>query len=250
MNLEERVNEYYHTFNDNERDICGYLLRNKAACAGMTIEEMALVCHVSESSLFRFAKKLSLTGFSDLRVRLRLETKEAPEEKTDLLSKMADSCHKMIDDIGMLDCTMLFEKLRMAERVLVFGSGYTEARVASELKRIFLPVRRKIYTMHGSEMSDALSKMAKTGDFLILISLTGESKGCIKAAQNSRMRQMETMSITRLSNNTLASLCGENLYINTIKVPLDSVSQYEISTPYFILLELLFLKYQRYLEDI
>ena len=53
-----------------------------------------------------------------------------------------------------------------------------------------------------------------------------------------------------MMNNTLAASCEENLYINSIALPKEYILDYEISTPYFILIELLFLKYQKYLTQL
>ena len=39
----------------------------------MSITEFAGSCHVSESMLVRFAKKNGLTGYGELKARLRLE---------------------------------------------------------------------------------------------------------------------------------------------------------------------------------
>ena len=51
------------------------------------------------------------------------------------------------------------------------------------------------------------------------------------------------LSITRMGNNTLASVCDENLYIHSITLPASYGIEYEISTPYFILIEYLYLAY-------
>ncbi|MDC4238793.1 SIS domain-containing protein [Clostridium tertium] len=133
---------------------------------------------------------------------------------------------------------------------MVFGSGYAQARVASEFKRIFLPTEKIIFNMHGYDMVDAVGKLAKEDDFVVIISLSGESKGVIKLAETLRLNGVKTLSITRMMNNSLAALCSENLYINSIQLPKEYILDYEISTPYFILIELLFLKYQKYLAQL
>jgi RpiR family glv operon transcriptional regulator len=98
-------------------------------------------------------------------------------------------------------------------------------------------------------MVDSINNLAKSDDFVIIISLLGESEEVIKLAEKLRLSGIATLSITRMKNNTLASLCDENLYINSIQIQVDYIG-YEISTPYFILIELLFLKYQEYLNNL
>ena len=65
-----------------------------------------------------------------------------------------------------------------AKRIIVFGSGYAQARVASEFKRMFLPTEKIIYNMHGNDMVEAVGKFANKDDFVIIISLSGEVLWC------------------------------------------------------------------------
>ena len=47
----------------------------------------------------------------------------------------------MMDDLVKRDMTGIFENLEQAERVFIYGSGSSQTRAASEMKRIFLPVK-------------------------------------------------------------------------------------------------------------
>ena len=229
MRLEEAFNKNYNRFTENEQYICRYLLEHKKECAVMSITEFAGSCHVSESMLVRFAKKNGLAGYGELKARLRLEeqeTEEALGPGEELLNTVTDSYHKMMDELIGRGLDSLFEKLYRARRVFLYGSGSAQTRAASEMKRIFLPVK---------EMS-------------VIISLTGESEATVSLARELRLRQVPTLSITRLGNNTLASVCDENLYIHSITLPSRYGVEYEISTPYFILIEYLYLAYQEFLK--
>ena len=248
MSIQELMNKYYNNLNDNDKLICKYIINNKDTCYKLSIENFAAKCNVSSTTLFRFAQKISLTGFSELKVKLRLEAESKSNNKINLLEAVTDSYHKMIDHIKNKDCTSLFEKMYNAKRIIVYGSGYSQARVASEFKRIFLPTKKIIFNMHGNDMAEAIGALASEGDFVIIISLSGESKGVIELAEILRLNCIPTLSITRMMNNTLASLCEENLYINSILLPEQYTINYEISTPYFILIELLYLKYQKYIQ--
>lgn len=250
MNIQELMNTYYSNLNENDREICKYILNNKAYCHKLSIEEFAKECNISTTTLFRFTKKISLSGFSELKVRLRLEEERGTSETTDFLEVVTDSYHKVVDDIENRDCTNIFEKIYNAKRIIVYGSGYSQARVASEFKRIFLPTEKIIFNMHGHDMVEAVGALANDDDFVIIMSLSGESSAVIELVENLRLKGVSTLSITRMMNNKVASLCDENLYINSIELPKEYRLNYEISTPYFILIEILFLKYQKYLLEL
>lgn len=249
MKLEERMNLNYSHFSENDRYICQFILENRKKCWRYTIDEFAAACHVSKTMLVRFSQKLGLPGFGELKAALRLESQEIMKEPGLLMDTVVSSYHKMVDEISRKNLNSLFDQMNRAERILVYGSGYAQARVASELKRIFLPARKTILHVHGHDMIPALTRMVTEKDLVVIISLSGESEAVISLAEKLRLKQVPALSITGMSNNRLASLCGENLYIHSIRLPDEYGIGYEISTPYFILIELLFLKYQIYLEQ-
>ena len=148
MRLEEAFNKNYNRFTENE---------HKKECAVMSITEFAGSCHMSESMLVRFAKKNGLAGYGELKARLRLEeqeTEEALGPGEGLLNTVTDSYHKMMDELIGRGLDSLFEKLYRARRVFLYGSGSAQTRAASEMKRIFLPVKEMFQgddgTGHGS----------------------------------------------------------------------------------------------------
>lgn len=246
MRLEERFNENYRRFTENEQYICRYLLEHKNRCASASITEFARECHVSESMLVRFAKKNGLSGYGELKARLRLEDEITGNPEGELLDTVTGSYHKMMDELMRRDMSQLFDKLSRARRVFLYGSGSAQTRAASEMKRIFLPVK-EMFHINGHDMRGALSKIVTDKDMAVIISLSGESEPTVSLAQELRLRQAPMLSITRMGNNTLASICDENLYIHSITLPARYGIEYEISTPYFILIEYLYLSYQEYL---
>ena len=70
--IEELMNRYYENLNENDKLICKYIINNKDTCYKLSIDKFASKCNVSTTTLFRFAKKISLPGFSELKARLFL----------------------------------------------------------------------------------------------------------------------------------------------------------------------------------
>lgn len=248
MKIEELMNRYYTSFSENDKYIAKCILAHKQDCVHLPIEAFAMRYHVSKSALSRFSQKLKLPGYSELRSFLRLGEMQKKDNTSSFLEVAIHNYHTMIEDLRKKDFTTLFEMFDQAKRILIFASGYAQARVASEFKRMFLPVNKIIYDMHGHDMSDAFLHMAKEDDLIVLISLTGENEDVVSIAKELRLRGVPMVSITRMKMNMLTQLCEENLYIHSIEVPASYHVQYEISTPYFILVEILFLEYQKHLE--
>ena len=59
----------------------------------MTIDEMAEKSHISRSSILRFAKKLSLKGYSELKVYLRMDVQREELPERDVLGEVCDDYH-------------------------------------------------------------------------------------------------------------------------------------------------------------
>ena len=90
MNIQELMNKYYNNLNDNDKLICKYIINNKDTCYKLSIENLLQNVNVSSTTLFRFAQKISLTGFSELKVKLRLEAESKSNNKINLL----ESCYR------------------------------------------------------------------------------------------------------------------------------------------------------------
>lgn len=249
MKLEHRMNRFYGEFNENDKYIADCILTHKKDCARLTIHDFAKKYHLSQSSLTRFAQKIELEGYSELKSRVRMEELDQGKLDFSFRGEVMSNYKKMVESIRNRDCESLFQALDRAERILIFASGYSQARVASEFKRIFLPLGKKIYYMHGHDMAEAFGELAEKGDLVILISLSGESEHVVSLAERLRLRQIPLVSITRMQVNRLARICGENLYIRSLELPEEYHVRYEVTTPYFILIELLYIRYQNYLNS-
>ncbi len=249
MRCEELINLYYNDFSENDKYIAECIVQNEMDCIRLTIGEFAKKYHVSKSALSRFAQKLQLSGYSELKSILRLNHNQKSETKVAFRETILANYHKMVEDVRKNDYTKLFEYINWAERILIFASGYSQARAASEWKRIFLPLQKRIYYMHGHDMIKPFEQMATQSDLVIIISFTGESSHVLALAENLRIRGISTVSITRMKTNSLAAICKENLYIQSTAVPNPYGTPYEITTPYFILIELLYIKYQQYCSE-
>ena len=76
MKLEELVNNNYDKLNENDLYIWKYICSNKRECRRMSIDELAKKCNISRTTISRFTQKLSLEGFGEFKVRLKLEFDE------------------------------------------------------------------------------------------------------------------------------------------------------------------------------
>ncbi len=248
MRLEELVNKHYDKLNENDKMIWQYIQGNKKKCCDISIEELAEICCISRTTISRFTQKLSFDGFREFKLHLKLECEKDSSQDKLLLG---DVCNNFVRDIqAAKDMNMdeICERIFCAERLFVFGTGESQYAAAQMLKRMFMGVNRFFVTLYGrSELTMALEDM-NANDVAILISLSGETEPVVSAAKTMRVKDVYTVSITRLSDNTLSRLSRTNLYIQPNPFVRKGSVSFETCSSYFNIIEILCIKYMLYIK--
>ncbi|ERK31626.1 MULTISPECIES: MurR/RpiR family transcriptional regulator [Clostridium] len=250
MRLEELVNKHYSQLNQNDIHIWRYIVKNKKSCSNLTIEELASRCNVSRTTILRFAQKLSLKGYSELKIYLKWETSEEVQMETEAIKVMCDGYNRAINDLAKRDFTGACKLIYEANRVFVYGSGDIQMAVAKQLKLMFLHGGECLYDIEGLSVDETFFSLVNPNDLVILISLNGESNKVVELAKKMNLLNVKVVSITKLKDNTLASLSDENIYITTSQVNYDSnYRSFESYTILYIVAEILFVRYGLYKKN-
>lgn len=249
MKLDERFNEKRDVLSENDLHIWRYISSHRQECAELSIEALGKKCNVSRTTILRFAQKLGLSGFSELRLLLRMECAETVSAGASptFLEQTCDSYHKMISDIRDKDCTSLFRAIDNAENLYVFSSGMLQDAVAREICRMFLVADKLFFRIHAGTEMDSLLYNVREQDLVVILSVSGESAHVLQLAKTLKIRGVKTVSITRRKQNSLAQLCKFRLYVSTVDIDFDT--DYQSAAAFFILSELLFLKYMAYRKE-
>lgn len=248
MNISELVAGAFRSMTEGEKVVCRYIVANPLACSRMSVEQVARACNVSGSMVVRFAKRLGFAGFGELRARLKLwGEKDAEPDADTLLSRLSSSCLKMVDELSEARLEPILESLRSARRVYVHGSGAAQGCVAREMARIFMPMRELIPSQ-GHDTARTLGFVANAEDLVVIISLSGESAAAVELARALAARGVPTLAITRSGMSSLSELCPYCLGIQSIRIDAAFGDSYETSTPYYILIEYLYLAFIRYIS--
>lgn len=249
MRLQELVNANYGNLNENDLLIWQYIQSHKRECCQISIEELAQKCCISRTTISRFTQKLSFHGFREFKMRLEMECDQEEVQSEVLLDEICNNYKKCIQMAKETDMLEICEHIFGAEHLFAFGTGEIQNAAAKLMKRIFVNAKRFFITLYGqSELMMAIEGLGEK-DLMILISLSGENGLAIEAAKKLRSKGTYTISITRLSNNTLARLCDKNLYITTDTLMNIGGISLETGSSYFNVVELLCVKYLMYLKS-
>lgn len=249
MKLEELINAYNDKLNETDLLIWDYISNHRKACEKLSIDQLALKCCVSRTSIMRFVQKLSLEGYSELKVYLRLENAYAapPEGTVDQVCRVYE---ELIHTMRLMDYSEIFRMIDGARRLYVYGAGMLQTTVQRELKRIFLTADKVFFDINGPNESRKMAGAIHEEDLVVIISVSGESASALEFARTLKIRNVPFISITKQNVNTLARMSRHNLYVTTRTFNLFyGEIDYETVTSFFLLIELLFLKYVEYRES-
>lgn len=247
--LSELIIKYYDNLNQNDLYLCQFINEHKKECVDMTIDEMAEKSHISRSSILRFAKKLSLKGYSELKVYLKMDVQREELPERDVLGEVCDDYHFAINEFRTKDCENICRMIYEADRVFLFGTGGMQAGVAKEMQRKFIYAGKCMYNCDGPGVFRKTLQLADKKDLFIIISVSGESENTVNCAKQIKMQNIPLIAITKMKVNKLVRLSDESIYAGTSVINTAMESYYETSVLYLILTEILLVKYIIYKEN-
>lgn len=250
MTLEELVNSKLDKLNPTDLIVWRYIYAHKKECCYISIYDIADNCNVSRTTVLRFAKKLGLDGFSDLKMMLKMEISQAREKPSmDIAGNNSKFMQKCREEIAKQDFTRLNKLLHNAKRIFVYASGHVQKNVASEISRLFVNCNVLVYEIKGPDEIGIILKNITENDLFIIISLSGESKKVVDVAQKLYLQKIPIISLTKLKSNTLATLSTENIYVTPIDLPATVDFEYKSMLGFFLAVEMWFVSYSQYCAE-
>ena len=253
LRLEQLINVHKPELTQTELMLWNYICSNRVRAAQMTIHELAEQCTMSTATIVRFAKKLGLEGFADLKALLKVEEVPCIVAKGDAFAEARAFYLDAWDRVAQRDFSEANELLYRAKRIFAYATGYVQHNVLNELKRMFFYGGVFICDIEGEMEYQTLMKSLTTEDLVIIISLSGETLAAVDFAQRLSVQGVPVISITLLSENTLAGLSTVNLYILAKAFQLTEGKEqlpFKSMMTYFLLTEIWYMKYERYLETL
>ena len=252
MRLEEIINQHRKSLNDTDMVIWKYILQHRSESRHISIHELARSCCVSSTTVVRFAQKLGFDGFGELKAVMKMEEPDQAVYQTDVLQDLGVFYEQTWNKLIKRNFDSASRLVHEANRVFAFASGYVQSNVVQELKRLFFYDNVLIYEISGRAEFYSILEMLTTDDLFVFVSLSGESPTVTEFGSELRLRDIPFISITKLHDNTLASLSTVNLYVSPATFRLyegsDERPAFQSMMPYFLLVETWYVKYRLYVQ--
>lgn len=246
-NMEELIQKKFDILNENDRQIWAYIVRHKEQCKQISIQQLAVFCHVSHTTILRFAKKLGFSGYSEMRSFLKWEDKaEILYEEKDM-DRNANSFIANIRRFEDMDMDKVCQMIESASRIYTQGSGSTQKLAAQHLKEKFLYQGIFINTIEGASEFEFLSEKFTEEDLVIFYSLSGQNEKQIRKMRSAKESGAKIIGIAMQGKGEFYDLADEVLTFQSEEIHTIGYGFLYYSTLHFhIVNEFLTLKYMEH----
>lgn len=244
MTLEELVDTHYDALNENDLYIWQYIYHNKRSCQKMSIQELAHTCNVSHTSIIRFAKKIGLDGYSELKVHMKWSLEKKTKFSSNILHQVGKELRDTIDMMETIDVDRVLTSLDQAERIFIYTTGEVQYHAAQELKREFVYQRKIMHVIEGSSELDTVLNRVDKKDVFMIISLSGDNETAVTLVKYLQKMKITTIGIALDNANLLAKYCDEFIGFKSSYFDAGYFDKrYCCTAQLFILVNMLFLRY-------
>ncbi|QHA91153.1 MurR/RpiR family transcriptional regulator [Bacillus sp. N1-1] len=202
-------NDMIASFNELETSLYNYISQNSEKVAYMRIRELADETHVSTATILRFCKKVDCEGFSEFKVKLKMQLKE--KKKTVInppQHAVAEFFERSLND-------NLEEKMKKAakliaetDNVIFIGIGSSGilaeygARYFSSLGKFSLYIKDPHFPIHSKLQKNSVT---------IALSVSGENNFTVTHLNQLKQEGSRIISITNTKFSTVAKISDLNI---------------------------------------
>ncbi len=212
-------------FNEQEQKVGQYVLDHPLEVIHLAMNDLAERCGVSETTVFRFCRKVRTEGYQDFKIRLALElaagqaltyaAAEPGDSVTEAAAKVIAADIKALQDtLSVLDVGALekaADVLLAARRVDLYGSG-GGAMAALELQYKLMRVGVRAVPHTDPELQVISATLLTDADAAVAISHSGEAQELLHALRIARDAGARTIAITNHPASPLAGLAEISLH--------------------------------------
>ncbi len=205
--LSLQIKLLYDKMGKAEKRIADWIFENPGKIISLSIVELAEQCECGEATIVRFAKRLKLNGFQELKFSLASENGGSPASTHITESDSAFEIYqKVCNDIYLslektkssLTDYLLDEaaqKICNADKIVIFGLGNSSA-IAIDASHKFMRAGLNAISYTDNHMQVIAASHLKENDVAIGISHSGSSKDVVEALKIAKEHNATTIAIT------------------------------------------------------
>lgn len=215
-NIMLRIKTLYNDMGRGEKKIADWILEKQSEIIGLSISELAEKCGCGEATIVRFARRLGLVGYQELKISIAQETANATPIVNQSITKN-DTCFeifsKLMNDIySALEHTKKVlnndnletaaKKIVNARRIAIYGLG-NSAAVVIDAQHKLLRAGLDASAYCDNHMQAIAASHLSSADVAIGISHSGSSRDVVEALKLSKDSGAATICITNFGKSPI-----------------------------------------------
>ncbi len=197
----------YDKMGKAEKRIADWIFENPKKIISLSIIELAELCDCGEATIVRFAKRLGLNGYQELKFSLAAEDGGSPvsthitaeDSAYQIYQKVCNdiylSLEKTKESLKEDSIAEAAEKICSAGKIVIFGLGNSSS-IAIDASHKFMRAGLNVNSYTDNHMQVIAASHLKEGDVAIGISHSGSSKDIVEALKIARDHGATTIAIT------------------------------------------------------
>ncbi|MEE1245074.1 MAG: MurR/RpiR family transcriptional regulator [Acutalibacteraceae bacterium] len=197
----------YDKMGKAEKRIADWIFENPGKIISLSIVELAEQCECGEATIVRFAKRLQLNGFQELKFSLAAENGGSPasthiteaDSAFEIYQKVCNDIYLSLEKTksslkeNLLDEAA--EKICKANKIVIFGLGNSSA-IAIDASHKLMRAGLNAISYTDNHMQVIAASHLKENDVAIGISHSGSSKDVVEALKIAKEHNATTIAIT------------------------------------------------------
>jgi DNA-binding MurR/RpiR family transcriptional regulator len=238
--LLNEIAENYPKFTKAEKKIADFILANPQKALNVSITDMAEMCGIGYTSVFRFCRTLHLKGYQDFRVALAISTnnREILDTQTVMENLQSNDLNELIDAVYQTYQSTLSTTIHTVDAISVqtavdllvkssfihfFGVGGSGV-TAMEAQNLFLRINPNVIFHPDSHEQLIEAALLDTNCSALIFSNSGITKDCIEIAKLARKNNAKVIFVTRFAKTPAKEYADVVLLSGAIEAPLQGGS--------------------------
>ena len=252
------IRETYPQFTKSEKRVADFVFQSPGKVLYTSITDLAELCGVGDTTVFRFCKALKLNGYQDFKMFLALAVASTngveesvvgevgPADDVESIGRkaLATNIAALNETFELLDVAAIEKATQMiasADRIHFFGMG-ASGITALEAKQKFMRIMPNVEYSSDCHMQYMAASLMTERDLAIAFSYSGSTKDMIDILKIAKNTNCKIICITRFAKSTLASLADITLLCGSNEGPMQGGALSTTLTQFY-LLDILYLQY-------
>ncbi|MDF2801381.1 MAG: transcriptional regulator, RpiR family [Anaerocolumna sp.] len=253
-----KIEQNYDKFTKLEKRVADVVFENPQKVLYTSITDLAEMCGVGDTTVFRFCKALKLNGYQDFKMLLAQDIANTNGVNNilagaiDLEDDVKTICEKALttniaalnETFNLLDFNAVskaVELMSSAKRIHFFGMG-SSGLIALEAKHKFMRIMPNVEFVSDCHMQYMAASLLGGNDLAIFISYSGSTKDMIEMQKIAKQNGCKTICITRYARSPITNFADLVLQCGSNEGPLDGGASSTIMVQLYII-DVLYLQY-------